>query len=60
MARFLRIKALKYLLLVCSIACLAGISFAGNDILGEVHLKGATKVEKDSGVWVDGQYLGYL
>jgi len=33
---------------------------AGNDILGEIQLEGATKVEKTSGVWVDGQYLGYL
>lgn len=33
---------------------------AGNDVLGEVELIGATKVEKTSGVWVDGQYLGYL
>jgi PEGA domain-containing protein len=33
---------------------------AGNDVLGEIELVGATKVEKTSGVWVDGQYLGYL
>ncbi len=33
---------------------------AGNGVLGEVELVGATKVEKTSGVWVDGQYLGYL
>src|SRR3984957_18620512 len=33
---------------------------AGNDVLGEVELVGATKVERTSGVWVDGQYLGYL
>jgi hypothetical protein len=33
---------------------------AGNDVLGEIELTGATKVEKTSGVWVDGQYLGYL
>jgi hypothetical protein len=33
---------------------------AGNDVLGEVELVGATKVEKTSGVWVDGQYVGYL
>ncbi len=31
---------------------------AGNDILGEIQLEGATRVEKTSGVWVDGQYLG--
>jgi hypothetical protein len=33
---------------------------AGNDILGEIQLDGATKAERTSGVWVDGQYLGYL
>ena len=28
--------------------------------LGEIQLLGTTKVERTSGVWVDGQYLGYL
>ncbi len=31
-----------------------------NQILGEVELIGASKLENSSGVWVDGQYLGYL
>jgi hypothetical protein len=31
-----------------------------NQVLGEVELIGASKVENGSGVWVDGQYLGYL
>jgi hypothetical protein len=35
-------------------------AFAENKVLGEVELQGAGKVERDSGVWVDGQYLGYL
>jgi hypothetical protein len=33
---------------------------AGNDVLGEVELAGASKVENTSGVWIDGQYVGYL
>lgn len=33
---------------------------AGNDVLGEIELVGASKVEKTSGVWVDRQYVGYL
>ena len=33
---------------------------AGNQVLGEVQLLGASKVEKTSGVWIDGQYVGYL
>src|SRR5258706_7380680 len=33
---------------------------ASNDIMGEIQFVGASKVEKTSGVWVDGQYVGYL
>jgi PEGA domain len=31
-----------------------------NKILGEVEFEGAGRVERDAGVWVDDQYLGYL
>lgn len=35
--------------------------FAGrNWVLGELKFQGATEVEKSSGVWIDGQYVGYL
>ena len=33
---------------------------AQNKVLGEVELVGASKVENTSGVWIDGQYVGYL
>jgi hypothetical protein len=39
---------------------MAATSYAENEVLGEIELVGATKVEKTSGVWVDGQYVGYL
>lgn len=39
---------------------LATFSHAGNDVLGEIQLVGSTKVEKTAGVWIDGQYVGYL
>ena len=29
-------------------------------VMGEVRFEGSTKVEKDSGVWVDGGYVGVL
>jgi hypothetical protein len=35
-------------------------SYADNRVMGEVQFEGASKVEKDSGVWIDGQYVGYL
>lgn len=33
---------------------------AGNDVMGEIQFEGKSKVEKTSGVWVDGEYVGYL
>ena len=33
---------------------------AQNKVLGEVELVGASKVDNTSGVWIDGQYVGYL
>jgi hypothetical protein len=38
----------------------AGLSHAQNQVLGEIHFAGAGKIEKTSGVWIDGQYVGYL
>jgi len=31
-----------------------------NKISGELEFEGKTKVERDSGVWIDGNYVGYL
>src|SRR5579863_2961894 len=33
---------------------------AQNDVMGEIQFEGKTHVEKTSGVWVDGEYVGYL
>jgi hypothetical protein len=35
-------------------------SIAQNQVLGEVQLVGKSKADKTSGVWVDGQYVGYV
>jgi hypothetical protein len=32
----------------------------GNQVMGQVEFEGKTKAEKTAGVWVDGQYLGYV
>lgn len=39
---------------------LPSIVVAQNQVLGEVEIQGKTKVDKTSGVWVDGQYVGYV
>lgn len=55
-----RHRRLAYVLILCTLWVLAPTSYARNEVLGEIQLEGAGKVEKDSGVWVDGQYVGYL
>lgn len=50
-----------WILVLAFVWCLAGsVSAQSNDVLGEVQFEGKTKVEKTSGVWVDGQYVGYI
>lgn len=39
---------------------LPSVVVAQNQLLGEVEILGKTKIDKTSGVWVDGQYLGYV
>jgi len=54
----------KFKILSLPVLCLSFLvvarSFAQNQVLGEVQLIGATKAERTSGVWIDGQYVGYL
>jgi hypothetical protein len=33
---------------------------AANDVMGEIQFEGKSHVEETSGVWVDGEYVGYL
>jgi len=46
----------------CSGLLLAGVcAFAQNSkVMGAVQFEGATKVERESGVWVDDNYVGYV
>ena len=60
MRRFRQVPSLMCLLSLLFAPIFVGVLHAGNDVLGEIQLLGATKVERTSGVWVDGQYLGYL
>jgi hypothetical protein len=53
-------RALAFLLVVFSSLMISPSLPAQNKVLGEVELLGASKVEKTSGVWIDGQYVGYL
>ena len=48
------------LLALLTLPIFVAVLHAGNNVLGEIELTGASKVENTSGVWVDGQYVGYL
>lgn len=49
-------------IVVAAIFCVvaAGLSQAENSLLSEVRFVAHNKAEKTAGVWVDGQYLGYV
>jgi hypothetical protein len=53
-------QACRFVVMLAALGGLAASLSAQTDILGEVQLEGASNVEKSSGVWVDGQYVGYL
>src|SRR6202162_4845455 len=46
--------------LLASLLLLTPAIYAGNQVMGEIQFEGKSHVEKTSGVWVDGQYVGYL
>jgi PEGA domain. len=47
---------------LCLMAMLfcARIVRAQNEVMGELEFEGKTKLEQSAGVWVDGNYVGYL
>jgi hypothetical protein len=45
---------------LCSVTALGSAVWAENQVLSEIRFEGATKIEKNAGVWIDGQYVGYL
>lgn len=49
-----------WLLLTITALLVAPAIHAGNQVMGEIEFEGKSKVERTSGVWVDGQYVGYL
>lgn len=55
-------KGMPFMAALC-LALLAAVAphlKAQNQVLGEVAFDAKTKIDKTSGVWVDGQYLGYV
>jgi hypothetical protein len=55
-----RLASARWVLLLVSALLLGPAMHAANAVMGEIQLEGKSHVEKTSGVWVDGQYVGYL
>jgi len=53
-------KMSMWVLSVITTVVLTSAVYAGNQVMGELEFQGKSKIEKTSGVWVDGQYVGYL
>jgi hypothetical protein len=53
-------KMSMWVLIVITTVVLTPAANAGNQVMGEIEFQGKSKIEKTSGVWVDGQYVGYL
>src|ERR1700721_358969 len=59
-------KALRRNNLLWGVLCVAAAFLlpipvrAANDVMGEIQFEGKSHVEKTSGVWIDGTYVGYL
>lgn len=51
-----RFSLLSFALLFCGVLLHAQDS----KVMGQVRFDGATKVDRDAGVWIDGNYVGYV
>lgn len=60
----MKITMPKLLLAACalllSVLFLPAACRASNAVLGEIHFEGSSNADQTSGVWVDGEYLGYV
>lgn len=54
------VKALVPCLLVLGPLFMSGRLEAKNQILGQIEIEAANKPAKESGVWIDGQYVGFV
>ena len=55
------LRGISWVLLALTCLLLTPALYAAeNELLGKIDFSGKTHVERTSGVWIDGQYVGYL
>jgi hypothetical protein len=57
---FTQRSSLMFSLALLSVVFLTTTAMAQNSIQGELQFVGSNKAEKTAGVWIDGQYVGYV
>jgi hypothetical protein len=45
---------------LAALLCGSRMAKAQNEVMGELEFQGKTKLEESAGVWIDGNYVGYL
>jgi PEGA domain len=58
--RFWFLSVVLFLIPSCLFLATPSLSAQDSKVMGEIKFEGATGVEKDSGIWVDGEYVGYV
>jgi len=48
------------LLLFCALLAAPRLAAQDSKVMGELKFRGASGIEKDAGVWIDGTYVGYV
>jgi hypothetical protein len=55
-----RVDPLLWVLFLVSALLLPAPMYSENDVMGEIHFEAKSHIDKTSGVWVDGEYVGYV
>src|SRR5215470_1466179 len=53
-------QAALLLFLFCLFIVAPCLAAQDSKVMGEIRFKGATSLERDAGVWIDGNYVGYV
>jgi hypothetical protein len=55
-----RLRPAACLLVLSLLLISTRVSAQSSKVMGEVHFEGDTQIDRDSGVWIDGEYVGYV
>jgi PEGA domain len=54
------LSAVAFLSAICFFCTVPPLTAQDSKVLGELQFQGDTRTDRDSGVWIDGEYVGYV